>query len=343
MCKFVQWAIISYNEYMQNSLLQTPQWGQFKTKWGWQAHQIGGYIALEKPLLGGRSFLYLPEVGASCDEIAAIKTLIVRSDPVLSKRIIFIQLELISEMTIEYTTVFDGLGFVKSNEEVQPKWRQHIPLDIEPQAIYNQLRPRGRRNIKTAEKNDVQISMSEDLSNSARDGELFGTLFNQTARRHGFGARPTKYYQDLLEMLYGNQLGFSVFARHQGELVAMAIISVHNGVASYLYGASSDAGQKVMASYLMLWQAMLEAKSRSASIFDMLAIAPPNSVKHRYQGITQFKQAFGGQTVELVGSYLLIFNQLEYRSFVSADRLRRSSAFGQGVRALRSFKELLKK
>ncbi|MBI4948066.1 peptidoglycan bridge formation glycyltransferase FemA/FemB family protein, partial [Candidatus Berkelbacteria bacterium] len=57
--------------------------------------------------------------------------------------------------------------------------------------------------------------------------------------------------------------------------------------------------------------------------FDLLAIAPPNSKGHNYEGITGFKRNFGGEVVELIGSWDLVHNPLWYFLYKIAQKLRR--------------------
>lgn len=327
---------------MQQSLLQSKYWADFKSKWGWEAHQIGDYFALEKKLFKDKTFLYLPEVNLKYDEIALAKAMINRHPSVTSGKAIFAQLEILAPMNLKFATTLDGLGFVKAKEEIQPKWRQIIPLNIGPDQILAQMKQRGRRNLRIAQNSGVVISLSEDPIRANMDAENFYQIFKQTSRRHGFGVRPKQYFVDLLEMLYKNKLGFTVYARKGNEIMSMLIITIYEEVASYLYGASADENNQIMASYLAQWQAMLEAKARGAQTYDLLAIAPPETKNHRFSGITRFKTAFGGNTLELVGSYNLIFNKGQYQSFVLADKIRRTGLIHKGVSTLRSIKKLYK-
>ena len=50
-----------------------------------------------------------------------------------------------------------------------------------------------------------------------------------------------------------------------------------------------------MASYLVQWTAMREAKKRGCKYYDFLGIAPEGVTNHPWIGVTSFKKKFGGE------------------------------------------------
>jgi len=66
----------------------------------------------------------------------------------------------------------------------------------------------------------------------------------------------------------------------------------------YYYGASDNHYRKVMAPYLLQWEAIKESKKRGCKYYDFLGIAPEGAVNHPWAGVTQFKGKFGGEVVD---------------------------------------------
>ena len=66
----------------------------------------------------------------------------------------------------------------------------------------------------------------------------------------------------------------------------------------YYYGASSYEHRALMAPYLLQWEAMKYCKAQGCTQYDLLGIAPPDAgTDHPWQGISGFKEKFGGKVV----------------------------------------------
>jgi lipid II:glycine glycyltransferase (peptidoglycan interpeptide bridge formation enzyme) len=146
-----------------------------------------------------------------------------------------------------------------------------------------------------------------------------------------------------VQTLSSKGLAELLVARYNGKSVAAAIITFYGDTASYLYGASSDECREVMAPYLLHWEAMKLAKQKGCKFYDLLAVEPfdnmqtansyPQSAadgqrlavggKHKFSGITKFKEQFGGRKVHLVGGWDLVYKPTWYTLFKWAEKMRR--------------------
>jgi len=303
------------------SLLQTQEWVTLRQGFGWQAYNVDGISILGKPLPFGLSFLYAPEV-----DFAEIKNF----DEILKKmqeiaqenRSIFFRLEILDEFDEKFIEIIKQNGFIKAFEELQPEWRQIIDISKSEEEILAQMKPKGRYNIKIAQKNNVDVTASSNVT-------AFYELFLATAKREGFSLRPKKYFQDLLERLNPKGYAELLLAKYNNIAVAAAIVTFYKDTASYLYGASSNEYRNVMAPYLIHWEAIKRAKAKRCRYYDLLAIEPVNSNQlpvtsnHKYAGITRFKEQFGGRKIHLIGSYDLIYKPFWYKLFKMAEKRRR--------------------
>ena len=78
-----------------------------------------------------------------------------------------------------------------------------------------------------------------------------------------------------------------------------------------------------MAPYLMHWQAIKDAKEKGCKTYDLHGRARPEDERSSWSGITRFKEQFGGEAVELLGSYDYINKPIHYQIFKFAEKTRR--------------------
>lgn len=309
-----------YNEGMQ-SLLQTELWANFKGKQGWTTHQLAvnqhPIFVLERDLFLGKSLLYAPEVSFEQVQPVQFKELVTQAHQLSHKAICF-RLELLEPLGGE--TSLQQAGFQKSFEEIQPAHRQWVDITSDEETILSQMKEKGRYNVRLAQRHEVKTRISTDT----KDIEVFYHLFKTTADRNGFSIRSRVYFDQLTEMLFTHNLGELVIAEYNNKPLCALIITYYGGVASYLYGASSNEDRQIMAPYAAHWAAIHSAKLRGCHTYDLLQVAPEDApATHHYNHLTQFKQRFGGKRVDLLGSWDYILQPLWYSAFKMAQQIRR--------------------
>ena len=313
------------------SLLQTPEWVNLKVSQGWKSHEIDGVFILEKKLPMGKSFLYAPEIkyNAITNLQIFLEKISAQGRPASgwqkitqNSQAVFFRLEIIDEKSEEIVKKLREKKFIKAFEELQPEWRQIIDISKSEEEILNQMKPKGRYNIKVAQKHGVTISICP--IDRLNDGiEIFYDLYHQTAQYQKLSLRDKAYFLEMLKTLYPKGEAAILIARYQNVPLAALIITFYDGVASYLYGGTSRLHKNVMAPYAAHWEAIKLAKEKGCELYDLLAIAPPDETNHKYANLTFFKEQFGGRKVNIVGSWDLIYKPVWYRIFKVAERLRR--------------------
>ena len=175
-----------------------------------------------------------------------------------------------------------------ATKDRQPEASLILDLSSSEEDILAQMKPKGRYNIKVAQKNGVTVGSSENL-------DAFYGLLAGTGNRDGFGIHPRGYYETMLESLGDHAQLF--LARHEGEVVAGGIFVYLGDWGIYYYGASDHAARSLMAPYLVQWEAIREAKKRDCRHYDFLGVAPRDALDHPWTGVTEFKKKFGGRVV----------------------------------------------
>ena len=79
----------------------------------------------------------------------------------------------------------------------QPEHTLILDLSKPLDQLLKEMKPKGRYNIKIAQKHNVSIRVSD---NNKKDIEAFYNLFEQTTSRDRFFGHPQKYYENLLHM-----------------------------------------------------------------------------------------------------------------------------------------------
>lgn len=180
-------------------------------------------------------------------------------------------------------------------------------LDItkSEEAILGDMRKSHRYLIKKmiSEKgvgNKVKIVQTKNL----KDIEKFLPLYKNLSKRKHFvphrGIREEFeiFGKDDQEVLFLANLP----AGRQGDkkIIAGALVAFVGESAIYRHSASDENYRDISAMYLLLWEAILEAKRRDKKSFNFWGIAPLAKPNHPWAGLTMFKTGFGGSRMEFL-------------------------------------------
>lgn len=307
------------------SILQTKEWAQFKSQSGWKTHQVevGGQSIsiLERELVLGKTMAYAPEASLENTDVKLLQDLSSKVRA-LCPRAIFFKLELfdiLGETENSLVAQLRQAGYQKSFEEVQPEHRQWVDISGDETTILARMKEKGRYNTRLALRKGVTARISTDT----KDVDIFYSILRETAVRDGFSIRSQGYFHALCNALFQNNLGELVIAEFEGTPLAALIITYYDGLAGYLYGASSNQHRNLMAPYAAHFAAIQSAKRRDCVKYDLLQIAPIGTEGHKYTALTRFKQQLGGEAVALVGGWDFVFNPLWYQLFKFAEAIRR--------------------
>jgi lipid II:glycine glycyltransferase (peptidoglycan interpeptide bridge formation enzyme) len=225
-----------------------------------------------------------------------------------------------------------GKPFTRAAADVQPPDTVIIDITQTEEEILGEMKEKWRYNIRLAGKKGVQVRRA-----GAGELPVFYSLFRETARRDGLAIHSIDYYQTLFAHSRdygsaGRELLTKIvlpetrlyIASHEGEDLA-AIITLFRGTeAVYLYGASSDRKRNLMATYLLQWQAMRDAKEAGCTRYDLFGIPPNNDPNHPMAGLYQFKTGFGGTIIHRPGSWDYVYRPVVRLLFTMAERVRKT-------------------
>lgn len=199
-----------------------------------------------------------------------------------------------------------------------------IDLAKSEEELLKAMHPKARYNIKVAQKHNVTV-IEEDTQEGF---DIFWNLTEQTTSRQQFYAHTKNYHkiqwQTLPHTIKENTLSSHLLiAKHEGQPLTAWILFIFKDMLYYPYGASSQEHRETMHSTLMMWEAILFGKNHHLKTFDLWGAAAPNTPSSDpWFGFTQFKERFGPERVEFVGSYDLVISPLLYGGYKIADKLR---------------------
>lgn len=194
-----------------------------------------------------------------------------------------------------------------------------IDLKLSETELIAKMKNKTSYNIRVAQKHEVQI-----VEDSTDEGfSLYLKLLALTTKRQGFYAH-TKTYQENMWRLMGKAgIARILKAVYQNQVLAVWILFNYKNKLYYPYGASSREHREVMASNLMLWEAIRKGQEWGCSSFDLWgSLGPEPDPTDPWYGFHTFKAGYGGDLARFVGSFDLVIDYALYPIYRTLDRWR---------------------
>ena len=305
--------------------LQAWEWGQARFESGAKVIRVGEYDSTELKHVFQMTLHPIPHTKW---KIGYIPRSVMPSTKVIDflfrlgqeHNLIFIKLEPYVEKTFEVYRQALGpkLMIHKSQHPLFPQWTQVLDLTKSEDELMKKFKSKTRYNIRLAAKKGVIIKEQSD----DQGFEIFLKLYFETCRRQHYYGHDETYHKIIWKHLK-NKIAHILIAYYNDEpLAAYELFYFHNRF-YYPYGGSSIKFREVMASNLLMWEAVRLGKRLGASEFDMWGSLPPNTESRSgWDGFTRFKEGYGTQYRQFVGSYDLVVKPTLYTLYSLAHKLR---------------------
>lgn len=315
-------------------LLQTAQWGQLKSNFGWEVVRLvgrddgsaWGAQILFRHLPLGYSFAYLPkgpllkeEVGNAENSIPGPSYWKEVDQVCRKKRAIFLKID---PDGYPDTAAWDAAdlsdGFQLNPHSIQPRRTLVVSLEGTEEMILARMKQKTRYNIRLAGKKDIRVEASDDVA-------AFYQLMEATGERDQFGIHTQAYYQDAYELFSADDNCALLIAEFQGHPVAGLMAFAAGTRSWYLYGASSSRHRERMPTYLLQWEAIKWARSKGCLQYDLYGIPDHDQeyLEANFQdrrdglwGVYRFKRGFGGEILQAPESVDRVYNPLLYNFYL---------------------------
>ncbi len=195
----------------------------------------------------------------------------------------------------------------------EPRHTLCLDLRPPPAAILAQMKPKGRYNIRVAQRHGVTIV--ED--NSAQGLADFTRIQRATAQRQEIDGKSSHYFRDMLDAFAADGRLRLYFAQFQGQRIATAMVLHFGRRATYFFGGSLPEQRQVMAPYLLHFEIMCAARATGHEWYDLWGVAPPGALDHPWQAISEFKRKFGGTELSFVPTLDFVYDQAAYEHYAA--------------------------
>lgn len=208
----------------------------------------------------------------------------------------------------------------KAITDIQPPDTVIIDLTVTEGEILERMKPKTRYNIRLAKRKGVAI-----IESGVEQLYAWYRLYIQTADRARFNRHRYDHFEALFEADREKHDSTSIhllLAMVDGEALAGNIISISNGRATYLYGASSDTKRNHMATYALQWETMRFARQKGCIEYDLYGISPLEDASHPLYGLYRFKTGFGGRVVHKQGCWDFPLRHEEYAMYRANENIK---------------------
>ena len=305
-------------------LLQTGEWGELKSAFGWKAVRIikgnVGVQILFRKLPLGFTIGYLPKPTFSNQLPFLDQELWREIDAVCKKnRAIFLKIEPDLWQDIELNDLpITNYQLQMSPHNIQPPRTIIVNIKDSEEEILARMKQKTRYNIRLAEKKGVTVRSWDDI-------EAFHHMMLLTGERDGFGVHSREYYQRAYDLLRPKQMGELLLAEYERKSLAALFVARNGNRAYYLYGASTNEERNRMPTYLLQWEAMKWAKARGGEEYDLWGVPDEEEVtlevnfETRHDGlwgVYRFKRGFGGELRRAVQAMDKVYNRPLYLAYL---------------------------
>jgi lipid II:glycine glycyltransferase (peptidoglycan interpeptide bridge formation enzyme) len=318
-------SLADWNQYLQSQpnahLLQTGEWGELKSAFGWKPVRIvngeAGAQILFRKLPLGFTIGYMPKAVVSFQKLAGREGLWREIDLVCRKnRAVFLKLE--PDLWTDQTPDTLHPALEASPHNIQPPRTLIVDIHASEEEILGRMKQKTRYNIRLAEKKAVTVRPWDDL-------ESFHKMMVATGGRDGFGVHSLEYYRRAYDLLHPEAMGEILLAEYERKPLAAVFVARHGKRAYYLYGASTDEERNRMPSYLLQWEAMRWAKAHGCEEYDLWGVPDEEAAtleanfekrQDGLWGVYRFKRGFGGQLKRAVQAMDRVYQPLLYWAYL---------------------------
>ena len=326
------------SQFETSTILQTWEWGQIKTNYGWkQDHYVkedaSGNLKAAALILSreqrfskfgpSMKILYIPHGPLLDWDNAAFveETLDLLKEYSKTQKAAYIKIdpqivltqdandskEFKGKAANELREYFKKAGWINSRQQIQFKNTFWIDLTKSEEVLLANMKQKTRYNIRLAEKKDVKVRRG-----SSSDFNVIYEMYAATSARDGFIIRPKEYYFLLWKTFMEAGMAVPLIAEVAGEPVGALFLFYFNQKSYYLYGMSRDVHREKMPSYLLQWEAIKLSKALGCKIYDLWGAPDVFDPSDRMWGVYKFKEGLGGEVIQTIGAIDFPTSKLAY-------------------------------
>ena len=314
-------------------LLQSWQWGELKSKYGWKPARILWIDDSQTPIAAAQ-LLFRTTTGNLTIAYCPRGPILNWQDPVLYSQV----LSDLADHASQHGAIFvkmdpeipidDGheiqeqdkanllreswldLGWRESQEQIQFRNTFILKLEADEETLLANMKQKTRYNVRLSARRGVVIRRGD-----LEDLDLLFQLYAETSIRDGFVIRDPAYYGDAWGSFIQDGLAQPLIAEVEDEPVAAIIIYRFGKTAYYLYGMSRALHRDKMPNHLLQWEAIRWSKEAGCQVYDFWGAPDRVDPNEPMYGVYRFKEGFGAQFVQTIGAWDFPIKSLQYRLY----------------------------
>lgn len=270
---------------------QSSQWGQFLSRIGWNIEKVGNtQIFIRKVPLLNRSLIKIqhPQNPLPFQKI----------DQIAAQYHAFFTLIEPEEIGFDKTE-FKKNGYKESSMSLTHTATVVIDIDKPEKEIFSSFSENARRNIKKAQKNQLEIKIVflKECTDDQHFSQFYALLHNLSKLKKFYVPGYSEFHKKMLSFKNNSLLLFTYY-NHQP--VAVVWLAYYQKTLFYLHTGITNEGYKLLANYLLVWEAVKIAQEMKLKTFNFEGIYDPRFPKERqkWANFSEFKKRFHGTTIQ---------------------------------------------
>ena len=201
-------------------------------------------------------------------------------------------------------------GWAASDEQIQFRNTVMIDLKSSEAELLQAMKQKTRYNLRLAGRKGVHVREA-----GRGDLDRFYQMYAETALRDGFVIRDREYYLYLWTTFFDSGMAKPLLAETEGQAIAGMILFVFADVAWFMFGMSREAHRDKMPNYLLQWEAIKWAKAAGCLKYDLWGAPDAFNEADPLWGVYRFKEGLGGSVVRKFGAWDFPLKPQLYRSY----------------------------
>ena len=312
-------------------LLQSWEWGEQKSKYGWDAHRLLWTNERGLPLAAAQILqrnLSLPGTGNRISILYCPRGPVLNwAESTLLSQVFADLLNFTADTGAIFLKIDPGLplsstaagadqtpvenpsgqgvvaalnknGWRASAEQIQFRNTFLLDLSKSEDTLLAEMKQKTRYNIRLATRQGVSVRLG-----NIQDFDLLYRMYAETSVRDGFAIRNADYYHDAWGNFIQAGLAQPFIAQVNESPVAAVITYSYADTALYMYGMSREQHRKKMPNHLLQWEAIRWAKQQGCRTYDFWGAPESIDPEDPLWGLYRFKSGFGPSFVCSLGAW----------------------------------------
>jgi serine/alanine adding enzyme len=307
-------AVLATQNYAH--FMQSAAWGQFKTGSGWTPTQqhvrsasgtdVLAVQEFTRPAFGLGTLIHTPRVsGITAENIPALTE---HARSFAGGKNLAFKIETYQQNDPELIAAFERAGWV----EARPSQYRHsvtVELNKTEEEYFASFNSKARNHLRAAIKAGITV---EQVPFTEENIAQMLTLVGGTRKRSGAFFRS----HDYLRKVWGtfNDFGQATlyFARHEGVVLAGAVVFTYGTHAWYKDGGSIRTQKRLPAPHLMHWTIINDLQAAGYTHYDLGNIPDPENITDgAMEGLYHFKTGWAPTTDFYMPAFELALNPLQ--------------------------------